>query len=222
MDVLSAEAPWRVSFAFEENLDNEAWNYTRLPDELFRPVDGVFNGHGKVRQSRTRLVRSLDRENRLAVEFSNARLTRNDVPAWNADQREIWDTGVAAVMDGAGGAVRWHAVAHWRDRDVQWSQLDDRGGLVAPRKVETGREGLILELQPRGAGRDSLGRAPAAPLSALRFVYDQWAVADRADTLGARPIDLLGEDGRGRHVLAEARTGRRFGGSRGEVALRGV
>lgn len=218
IDLLTADAPWRVGFAFEEVIDNEAWNYTTGPDEVFRPDDSFYPGHGKVRQSRTRLQRVLDPGNRLTLEFSTARLTRNDVPSWHADQREIWDTGVAATMDGTSAGLSWRAVAHWRDRDVLWADYDlGRTELIDGRKVETGREGLLLELAPRGDGD-----AAAAPLASLRLAYHQWSVDDRSDTVQVRPADLGPTSGRGRQVRLEAGGGHRFGGQLATVAVFGT
>lgn len=217
IDLLTAAAPWRVAFAFEEVLDNEAWNYTDGPAEAFRPDDSFYPGHGKARQSRTRLQRELDRENRLTLEFSNARKTRNDAPAWDADQLEIWDTGVSAAMDGAAAGMRWRGFVHWRDRDVQWADRDPGGDtLVNARKVETAREGLVLELGPRGRSG-----APA-PLAVVRLAYHEWSVADRSDTVRARPEDLGPVDGRGRQVRAEGGTGWRFGPHRATLAASGT
>lgn len=217
IDVLTADAPWRVAFAFEEVIDKEAWNYTDQPDEIFRPDDTFYPGNSKVRQSRTRLQRVLDPDNRLTLEFSTGRKTRSDVPSWHADQQEIWDTGVAATMDGTSRGMRWRAIAHWRDRDVQWGNYDaGRESLVNPRKVETGREGLILELGPRTAD----DAAPAG-LTALRLAYHQWAVDDRSDTVRTRPADLGPTSGRGRQVRLEAGSGRRFGGQVATAAVYG-
>ncbi len=217
IDVLTADAPWRVGFAFEEVIDNEAWNYTTGPDALFRPDDSFYPGHGKVRQSRTRLQRVLDPDNRLTLEFSTARLTRSDVPSWHADQREIWDTGVAAAMDGTSDGLRWRAIAHWRDRDVLWADYDaGRTELVDGRKVETGREGIILEVSPLADPA-----AAAAPLTSLRLAYHQWSVDDRSDTVSVRPADLGPTSGRGRQARVEAGSGRRFGGQVATVAVFG-
>ncbi|MFO7610126.1 MAG: hypothetical protein R6X35_13225 [Candidatus Krumholzibacteriia bacterium] len=214
IDLLTAAAPWRVAFAFDEVLDNEAWNYREQP---FATDGLVFPGHGKVRQSRTRLQRILDPENRLSVEFSTGRRTRNDAPAWDTGQLETWDTGVAVVMDGAAGRVRWQGMVHWRDRDVEWVDLSAAGDtLVEARKLETAREGVALVLRPRG------GHGGPPPLAHLRLSYLQWSLADLA--LGTRPgpPDLGPVDGRGRQVRAEAGAGRRLGGQRATVTVAGT
>ncbi len=216
IDLLTSAAPWRVAFAFEEILDNEAWNYSDLPDEIFAPDPLAFPGHGKARQSRTRLTRTLDPDNSLALEFTTGRRTRNNVPAWNADQAETWDTGVSAVMNGAAGAVRWRAAGWWRDRDVQWSQLDDRGGIFDARKVETGREGVRLEVAPRG---DDAG---PRPLTKVVLDYHHWSVADASDSLRTRPEGLESRGGRGRRARLEAGTGWRLGRSRLAVMAAGT
>ncbi len=222
VDLLTAAAPWRVGFAFDELLDNESWDYTDGQRQGFVHDPIHFSGNAKVRQSRTRLQRVLDADNRLTLDFSTGRKTRNDVPSWGVDQQEIWDAGVSATMDGTAGDVAWRGIAYWRDRDVMWADLTDSySRLVRVRKLETGREGIILDLRPRdrSAEPDSLGlRGPSrAPLADLRLSYLQWSVFDRSDTLSyLRPplLDpaLLGPaSGRGRQVRVEATEGARFG-----------
>ena len=209
IDLLTADAPWRVGFAFEEVIDNEAWNYTTGPDELFRPDDSFYPGHGKVRQSRTRLQRVLDPGNRLTLEFSTARLTRNDVPSWHADQREIWDTGVAATMDGTSDGLQ---LAGGRPLARPGRAV----GRLRPRPHGTDRRAQGRDRTrrpPPGAGAPRGRAAAAAPLTSLRLAYHQWSVDDRSDTVQVRPADLGPTSGRGRQVRLEAGGGHRFAGS---------
>ncbi len=148
INILTPQAAWRVGFEFEESLDNEGYNFTDEPDEIFQQTraDGAFPGHGKVRQSRTRLERRLDENNQLRLEFSNGRKTKDSLPALGAQQQEIWDDGIAATMNARTGGWNWRTSLFWRNRDVEWGDVDTMGVDNERRLLETGREGVSLDL----------------------------------------------------------------------------
>ncbi|MEN8006424.1 MAG: ECF transporter S component [Candidatus Krumholzibacteriota bacterium] len=209
--VLTPAAAWRAAFEFEESVDNEGYNFTEDPDDLFlnsRP-DG-FPGHGKVRQSRTRLFRNLDDENRLAVEYSNGRKTKDSLPVLGADQQEVWDDGIAATMTTHTGSWRWQSSLFWKNRDLEWGDRDTLAVDSERRKIETGREGLSLELD-RVPDRDQEGQRP---LTGLTVRFSRWSVYD-SGTAAAWADGLVGDgQGRGNNALMVARTGVRAGPTR--------
>ena len=208
INVLTPQAAWRAAFEFEESLDNEGYNYTDAPDEVFvqtRP-DG-FPGQGKIRQSRTRIFRRLDEENQLVVEYANGRKTKDGLPALGADQMEVWDDGIAATLTARTGDWRWRTALFWKNRDVEWGDRDTLSVGNERRKVETGREGLTVDLN----------RAPASgsngpdPLTGLKLQFTNWSIYDTG-TSGNWAAGFAGSgQGNGQTGLAVARTGVRGG-----------
>jgi len=76
----SPRADWRFSFDFEENIDNGGYNYTSGTDQEFSPIEEDTRGHGKIRMGRGRISRFLDDENRLSIDYSTARKTKDEIP----------------------------------------------------------------------------------------------------------------------------------------------
>jgi len=222
--LLTPRADWRAAFAFEEVIDYEVWNYTDLPDEIFRPDPEVFTGHGKVRQSRARISRLIDDDTGVDLEVSTGRVTRNDAPAWGAKHREVWDAGVSASLHGVGAGLRWRTILHWRDRDVQWGAPPAAvDSLNSHRKVESSREGVTISLvqveePPPAATADTNDASAAVPPPAradegprgffLDLAAHNWRVADTVDTLQALPPLPGPTGGRGRSAVVDV--GERF------------
>ncbi len=121
---------------------------TSLSDADFtarRPDD--FTGHSRVRQSRTRLFRELDANNRFIFEYTNGRLTKDSLPAYGTEHLEIWDDGLAATMNSAGEAWTLDSQFYWRNRDVAWGERSVSAVIGENKRLlETGREGLKLDL----------------------------------------------------------------------------
>jgi hypothetical protein len=209
--VLTPEAAWRAAFEFEESLDNEGYNYTDEPDEVFQQqLPGGFPGHGKVRQSRTRLFRRLDQDNQLVVEYTYGRKTKDSLPALGADQQEVWDDGLAASFTARTGAWNWSASLFTRNRDIEWGDRDTLSEGSERRKVETGRDGTHLDLTKGKAGE---------ALTGLNLQFSRWQVYDTgtaADWAAAATGDGNGD---GQTALAVARTGLRAGPTRLTVGL---
>lgn len=174
ISLLTPRAAWRVGFDFDESLDQEGYNFTTEPDALFRAEED-FPGHAKVRVSRTRLVRNLDVDNSLALEYSTGRLTRDALPAWGADHREVWDAGAAATVRFRTAGWRSRAVFFWNSRDVRWGDRPTSSGAAAgSRLLETTREGLSLDLTPAAAEIDTAAvPGPAAQLLAGPFDWEE-------------------------------------------------
>ena len=209
--VLTPEAAWRAAFEFEESLDKEGYNFTEEPDEVFQESnpDG-YTGHGSVRQSRTRLFRRLDSENQFVVEYSNGRITKDSLPALGAEQEEVWDDGIAATMTARTGSLRWRTSVFWKNRDIEWGDRDTLGVDETRRKVETGREGLSLDIS-RALPADKESPPSLTGLSAL---FTRWSVYDTG-TADAWAAPSAGDgNGEGNNALVKARTGIRAGSSR--------
>jgi hypothetical protein len=179
VDFLSPRADWRIGFTFEESLDNEGYNHTNDPDEVFLALraDGQFPGQGKVRQSRTRLQRAFADGSELSVEFGTGRRTRDELPALAAGSLEAWDRSAAVRMRWLPGAWDVRPVLFWNERDVLWGP---RWTSEAPpddlRLLESGRQGARVDIRRR------TGSVAAAPAAA--DVAPATAVSPR-DTLAA-------------------------------------
>jgi hypothetical protein len=212
--VLTPQAAWRAAFEFEESVDNEGYNFSGLTDADFAASGGEFPGHGKVRQSRTRLFRQLDQENRFVVEYTGGRKTKDSLPALGADHQEIWDDGVAATLNGRLGGWKLDTSFFWKNRDVEWGDRDTTASLGRRRKVETGREGVTLALNRAPAGSPS-----GTPTTGLRAQFLHWRVYDQGidpNWVGAFPG---GGDGEGASALVTGRSVVALGPSRLDLVL---
>jgi hypothetical protein len=162
LDFLSPRADWRVGFDFEESLDNAGYNHTLEDDDSFaRRRDDGLTGQGKVRQSRTRLMRSFADGSGLVVEFGNGRRTRDDLPALDAGSLEAWDRSASVRMRWLAGGWDLRPAVWSSERDVQWG---GRWSDITPptdlRLLESGRQGVRFEIRRRGPV--AAGPAPAA------------------------------------------------------------
>ncbi len=211
--LLTPKAAWRVAFEFEESVDIEGYNYTEMDDLDFVATSGIeFPGHGKVRLGRTRLFRELDRDNRLIVEFTNGRLTKDSLPVLGAEHLELWDDGLAATMHATKGAWKLDTNIFWRNRDAIWGDRSSTAVIGADsRKLETGREGLSLDLyRNHEAGK---------PTTGLTLQATSWYVDDSlTDDAWLAGFTGTGR-GDGQTARAVARTGWDAGGSVLEVGL---
>jgi hypothetical protein len=189
ISLLTPRAAWRVGFEFDESIDNEGYNFSENPDAVFRS-ETPFPGHAKVRGSRTRMIRNLDDESSLALEYSTGRKTKDSLPAMGAEHQEIWDTGAAATMKSRAGRWLWRGVVHHSGRDVLWGDRGDptSAGLES-RLLETSRDGVALDLVSTAADSDSTvkrtgtsgftwDRLPTTPLTALSVRFSSWEVRD--------------------------------------------
>jgi len=206
--VLTPDAAWRAGFEFEESIDAEGYNFTTLPDDLWVAGEGVeFPGHGKVRQSRARLMRRFAEDDQLTLEYGYNRKTKDSLPVLGAEHLELWDDSIAATTLARVGSWRTRTVLFWRNRDISFG---DRGPLdtegVDRRLIETGREGLTIEMT-----RDASGQVP---LTGLRFRAAGWRVYD-SGTSSDWAAGALGDgSGKGQEGLAVFRTGVRTASSR--------
>jgi hypothetical protein len=173
--VLTPKAAWRAGFEFEESLDNEGYNFTEDPDEIFaESYPDEYPGAGKIRQSRTRLFRRLSEEDQLVVEYSNGRKTKNTLPALGVDHMEIWDDSIVATMTARTDSWRWRTSLFWKNRDVLWGDADTLAAGNEQRTLETGKEGVVLEVnRSPGPGLEDL-----PPLTGVTAMFDAWKVYD--------------------------------------------
>ena len=174
--LLTPRAAWRLNFSFEESLDQEGYNYTDLPDDIFLGSDpDQFPGHGKMRQGSGRLIRQLGDSQELTVQFGTARKTKDSLPALGVEHQEIWGENLAVSAGGGHDLGRWRAAMFWNNRDVQ---LGDRGTYAGPdpsaRLLESSREGLLLELGDDPAARESATGSGTG----LRLTFSSWRLHD--------------------------------------------
>ncbi|MFT5316060.1 MAG: hypothetical protein ACI9UK_001900, partial [Candidatus Krumholzibacteriia bacterium] len=198
--LLTPKAAWRAAFEFEENLDIEGYNYTELDGQDFlNSSQNPFPGHSRIRQSRTRLFRELDTTNSFSLEYSNARLTKDALPAYGAEHMELWDDALGVNTRSSHGAWLIDASLFWRNRDVVWGdRADDAVVGENARKLETSREGLNFEFY-RNEGQQ--------PHTGVEIQAARWYVGDTL-TDEAWLTDFVGiGNGEGEVVRAAAKTG---------------
>ncbi len=174
--LLTPAAAWRAGFEFEESLDIEGYNYTTDPDDVFLAQgQNGFPGHSRVRQSRTRLFRQLDRDNSFVFEYSNARLTKDGLPAYGAEHLELWDDALSATMKNSSADWRLDTRIFWRNRDVAWGDRSTTAVIGEnKRKLETGSEGVTLDLTRR--------QTDARPATGVQVQVTSWYIDDTLST----------------------------------------
>jgi hypothetical protein len=224
ISVLSPRAAWRVGFEFDESIDNEAWNFTGEPEGIFRQ-DTEFPGHAKVRFSRTRMTRNLDVDNSVTLEYTTGRQTKDSLPAWNAEHREIWDAGAAAIVRARTGSWLSRTTLFWNSRDVRWGDRPtSQGPAAGSRTLETVREGVSIDLLSWPVVGDTLAGDHARPrpkwdkaveqgTTSLGLRLTNWEVAD---TGAAWLPESAAADacGQGQQAHLMARAGRPVAGAR--------
>lgn len=219
VEFLSPRADWRLGFTFEESLDNEGYNHTTLPDDVFaglRPEAG-FTGEGKVRQSRTRIERALP-QGSLAVEVGAGRLTRDELAALDAGVLEAWDRNAAVRLRWRSGRWELRPVLFWNERDVQWGGRWS-GAAPAPnlRLLESGRQGLRVDVR-RGPGGEAGADTSAAP-PLLSFAATGWTLRDPGTRLAWAGADTLPVAADGSELRLAAGAERSLGAAVARVEL---
>ncbi len=223
ISILTPKTAWRLGFEFDESIDREGYNFLDIPDESFR-LDNEFRGHASIRRSRTRLIRHLDEDNSLSLEYSTGRKTKDDLPAIGAQHQEIWSDGAAATAHSRNGAWAFRSSLFWNSRTAVWG---DRAQGTVPaanlRKLETGREGLIVDLihAPRDSSRKMTEFQVDAglrhedfqgPGTGLRLLINHWDVHD--DGVSWDTMPATASSGDGTEVRLAARTGVGLGSAR--------
>ncbi len=156
LSYLTPRAPWRFSFVFQENLDNEGYDF-RIPSET-RFGNQQTRGECKVRSGRASLERHLGDDASLGVHLETGRKGKASLPAYNADRQEIWNDRARLI---------------WRDRTsrgpLQIAFFMNNSGLGwdSDRKLEASREGVSVDW--RGGEFDR---------RRVFFTASEWRVAD--------------------------------------------
>ena len=144
------------------------------------------------------MFRELAAGDRLIIEYANGRLTKDSLPAYGAEHLELWDDGLATTVNAGVGSWDLATSIFWRNRDLVWG---DRGENVTlgqdSRKLETGREGISLELARPGR--------KAETTSGVNLQAANWYVRDTLDSETAS-TGFTG-DGEGQTVRAEVYAG---------------
>lgn len=229
VDFLTPRADWRLRFDFEESLDNEGYNHTTVDDESFagRRAD-QFAGQGKVRQNRALVSRAFPDGSELSVEVGSGRRTRDDLPSLGAGSLESWDRTAAVRMRWLRGAWDLRPVLYWVERDVAWApRPGSLGGPLDMRLLETGRQGLRLDVRRRTASADTaaadstLARAGVRPddasLPLLSLTAQGWTLRDTGTTAAWAAGDTFAIAGRGDELRAALGWDGRLGGARAQA-----
>ncbi len=230
ISLMTPKTAWRLGFEFDENIDRDGYNYSDQPDEDFN-LNNEFRGHSSIRRSRTRLIRHLDDDNSLTLEYSTARKTKDDLPTIGAEHQEIWSDGASATVRSRTGDWALRTAIFWNSRTVEWG---DRPVGTVPginlRKLEAGREGVVLDLihSPRdtsdlispfqpdaGLRQESLN----GPASGLRLMVNHWDIHDDGVDWDLLPASASSADGT--EARLAARTGLALGSSRLNFGLFG-
>jgi len=210
ISILTPKTAWRLGFEFDESIDREGYNFSELPDENFK--DGnEFRGHASIRRSRTRLIRHLDEDNTLSLEYSTARKTKDDLPTIGAEHQEIWSDGTAATAQSRKG--------DWVFR----SSLVGTAQASNLRKLESSREGLAIDLvhTPRDTSVETPGFHTfdglrngdfQGPGTGFRLLVKHWDVHDDGVTWDSMPD--YSSSGEGTEARLAGRTGIPIGSSR--------
>jgi hypothetical protein len=146
--LLTADAPWRLQLAIEEQLDMEGYDFRRPNETRYDAVDdreaANFPGHAKFRSGLGQLQRQLPDGSRITVGFENVRKLKSLLPSLDLDHQDLWLQRAGA--DWRRGTLR--AAAYWIDADVDWDRPTTAGNPAPRRRTESGREGLILAAGP--------------------------------------------------------------------------
>ncbi len=221
ISLLTPKTAWRLGFEFDESIDREGYNYTESPDDIF--FDGnEFRGHSSIRRSRTRLIRHLDEDNSLSLEYSTSRKTKDDLPALGAEHQEIWSDGAAATARSRKGDWVFRSSLFWNSRTAEWG---DRPVGITPssnvRKLESGREGMVVDLIH--VPQDSSKVLPEfqtdaglrnedfqGPGTGLRLLVKHWDLHDDGVTWDTLPSSASSGDGTEARLAARTGLGMGF------------
>ncbi len=169
------DAPWRLRFDFQENLDQ--LGYDQTPGGRFDAVPRA--GESKFRSGRGTLTRQLADGSAATLEVETIRQHKTALPVLDVRHREVWGDRAAVTWRQGTAAGRLRASLFWTQRDVQDTPAD---GALAPRKLESRRDGALLLV----AGRRGW----------LRGEVLGWRVADTgADSLWAHDTPAGAFDG---------------------------
>ncbi len=197
ISLLTPRTAWRLGFDFEETIDRLGYNWTdNLTDEDFQAEDEP-RGNSSIRRARTRLVRRPGPDSYFSVEYHTDRKTRTEMLVLDAGVQEIWSDGARLDARQQVGDYRLRTALFWNNRTVEWGAQSV--GTIARRKIETGREGILLELaaspadtlRSRDALRDLESALPQG--SGLRVLFSRWDVLDNVERIeGGQAVDPSG------------------------------
>lgn len=186
VQILTADASWRLGFDFQEIIDIEAYDF-RTPGEIRYPeldVDVLedFWGHTKFRSGRGMLQRTLDDAGRVTLNIENTRKLKKGLPAYGLDHHDLWRNDVDLGWRAADPADPTSVVVWWSDAH---NTLDPEDGPT--RSLESSRSGV------RGVWGCRRERGE------LAMAYDRWTLLDTgADSDWAPdddgPVQMRGED----------------------------
>jgi len=187
LHVLTAAAPWRLGFDFQELLDNEGYDFRTAGEDRYEEFDDPFQtdfwGHAKFRSGRGLVRRDLGAAGSVAMSVETVRKLKKGLPAYDLEHQDLWTNRAALDWRSAAEAVPARLAVWWIDADADW----DRDAGFA-RKEEGGRNGVLAEW----GDPDVAGRA--------RLTYGRWTLIDS----GADPIWAAADTGEVRRQGEEA------------------
>jgi len=205
---LTANAPWRFGFDYQEILDNEGYDFRVDGESRYSqrgdPLDPSFWGHAKFRSGRGILQRDLGSAGVVTMSLENVRKLKSALPAYDMDHQDLWVNRAALDWRGQAATTPIRVGLWWTDTDADWDR--DRSTY---RKQEGARTGALVAW---GAA-DHHGR--------LDLTWGRWTIVDSGadpswsggDTLGIRlQGELANLQGRRTWSLGWSRTDLTVGG----------
>lgn len=203
LHLLTAEAPWRVQFAFHELLDNEGYDF-RAPGEaryaeFDQPFQDAFWGHAKFRSGRGTLTRDLGPAGRLTVAVENVRKLKKALPALDKQHQDLWTSRSSLDWQTAAAGRPARLALWWNATDVDWDRDLESG--AGHRRIQEGTHQGVLtswgdarregRLQLRW-GRWTVRDTGADPAWAPAHADTQRLTGEDAAVVATRTWPLLG------------------------------
>ncbi len=124
--MLTAAAPWRLGFDFEERLDNEGYDFRTPGEYRYSEFDEAnqtdFWGHSKVRSGRGVLTRDLGEAGTLAMSLENVRKLKKGLPVYDVDHQDMWITRTVVDWRTRTAGRPTRLTLRWLDTDVDWDR----------------------------------------------------------------------------------------------------
>ncbi len=202
--LLTADAPWRLGFDFEEILDNEGYDFRVPGDDRYGELDNPesFRGHTKFRSGRGFVRRDLGAAGIVAMSIENVRKLKDAMPAYGIEHQDLWLSHAAVDWRGLAADAPIRVALWWLDTDVDWDRDEP-----SYRKQEGAHSGVLAAW----GDPDQHGR--------LDVTWGRWTVVDSgADAEWAGPDPA---SGRWQGELANMRGSRAWnlGGARTAIEL---
>jgi hypothetical protein len=123
LHLLTADAPWRATFDFQEVLDDEGYDFA-VPGDTRYPTGDTFAywGHAKFRSGRGALRRDLGEAGSVAISLENVRKLKKGLPAYGLSHQDLWVNRASVDWRGRADATPVRVALWWTDTDVHWNR----------------------------------------------------------------------------------------------------